>query len=85
MLIYLGLPLLPLTTGEFTVFSSREDSDHIYVTSDTHPASILPMLQNQFADVSNKIDDQILEHLKKMAIKGMNFDLWTWLCITVVI
>ena len=68
--MFVDLPLLPLSNGEFTTFNSSPTSAHLYISSDSHPASVLPMISNKFIDVSNSIDDDIIKHLKAMARKG---------------
>jgi len=67
--VFVGLPLIPLASGQFATFCSGEDS--VYIPSEAHPSSILPMLEGQFVDISNRVSDHVLTHLKQMAKQGM--------------
>lgn len=68
-----GLPLIPIADGSFATFSVSDDSaeeSHLYIPSEAHPAALLPMINHQFIDISNRITDDIIKHLKNMAVKG---------------
>ena len=72
--------MIPLADGSFDTFSSASDAgvdkresqleQHLYIPSEAHPAALLPMINHQFIDISNRITDEIIKHLKNMAIKG---------------
>jgi len=72
-MLLVGLPLVPLVNGRFAEFSeagTEELSNYLFLPSEAHPSSLLPMMSGSFIDTSNRISDMVIKHLKVIASKG---------------
>ncbi|XP_019627876.1 PREDICTED: sacsin-like [Branchiostoma belcheri] len=60
-----GLPLLPLKSNEFTCFTRANAGPVVYLSSERHPASLLPCLNHRLVD--DDIGPELSKHLVTLA------------------
>ena len=64
----LNLPLLPLLSGDMAVFTKCHASEPIYMTSENHPASLLPSLNHRI--IAANLEPEVLAPLLNLAQKS---------------